>query len=128
MGRWHPGGYLAQRPEPKGDGFIHTAAAGLNLVGQTSILEDCAVLAQAQVFVGNDSGLVHMASAVGIPTLTVFGPTDALRYHPWDQHADWLNEPEGQLEALSGAAVVAPLRLHLERLGVRSGRIADCGV
>ncbi|MGH8513875.1 MAG: hypothetical protein ACREV8_08015 [Gammaproteobacteria bacterium] len=69
-----------------------------------------------------------MASAVGIPTLTVFGPTDASRYHPWGQHADWLCEPEGRLEALSGAAVAARLRLHLERLGVRGGRIADRGV
>ena len=64
-----------------------------------------------------------MASAVGIPTLTVFGPTDALRYHPWGQQADWLCEPEGRLEALSGAAVAARLRRHLERLGVRGGRI-----
>ncbi|MGH8604140.1 MAG: glycosyltransferase family 9 protein, partial [Gammaproteobacteria bacterium] len=69
-------------------------------------------------FVGNDSGLGHMASAVGIPTLTVFGPTDALRYHPWGQQADWLCEPEGRLEALSGAVVAARLGLHLERLGV----------
>ncbi|MCI0460401.1 MAG: serine/threonine protein kinase, partial [Gemmataceae bacterium] len=30
----------------------------------------------------------HMG-AVGTPTLTVFGPTDALRYHPWGQYADW---------------------------------------
>ena len=45
----------------------------LNLAEQTNILEDCAVLARAQVFVGNDSGLGHMASAVAIPTLTVFG-------------------------------------------------------
>ncbi|MGH8509481.1 MAG: glycosyltransferase family 9 protein, partial [Gammaproteobacteria bacterium] len=89
----------------------------LNLAGQTSILEDCAVLAQTQVFVGNDSGLGHMASAVGTPTLTVFGPTDALRYRPWGRHADWLCEPEGRLEALSGAAVAARLRLHLEALG-----------
>ncbi len=100
----------------------------LNLAGQTSILEDCAVLARAQVFVVNDSGLGHMASAVGIPTLTVFGPTDALRYHPWGQQADWLSEPEGRIEALPGAAVAAQLRLHLAQLGVRGGRIADRGV
>jgi|GEM_PF-204350 len=98
----------------------------LNLAGQTSILEDCAVLAQAQVFVGNDSGLGHMASAVGIPTLTVFGPTDALRYHPWGQQADWLCEPEGRLEALSGAAVAARLRLHLERLEVQGDANLRC--
>jgi len=39
------------------------------------------------------------------------------------QRADWVSEPEGQIEALSGAAVAAQLRLHLERLGLRSGRI-----
>jgi len=42
------------------------------------------------VFVGNDSGLGHMASAAGIPTITVFGVGEPDRYRPWGEKALWL--------------------------------------
>jgi len=70
-------------------------AAGLSLptrdlAGATGLLQAAAVLAQARVFVGNDSGLGHMAAACGVPTVTVFGPGEPLRYHPWHPRARWV--------------------------------------
>ena len=44
--------------------------------------EVVAVLNQAQLFIGNDSGLMHMAAASGAPTIGLFGPTDAAVYQP----------------------------------------------
>ncbi len=41
-----------------------------------------AVLAQARCFVGNDSGVTHLAAAVGAPTLALFGPTDPTSWAP----------------------------------------------
>ena len=40
------------------------------------------ILAQAALFVGNDSGPTHLAAALGIPTVAVFGPTDPGVYEP----------------------------------------------
>jgi heptosyltransferase-3 len=41
-----------------------------------------ALLARCQVFVGHDSGITHLAAAVGISTLALFGPTDPLVWGP----------------------------------------------
>lgn len=62
----------------------------LNLAGKTSLLQAAAVLQRAALFVGNDSGLGHLAAACNTPTLTVFGPGDPARYHPWQPRARWV--------------------------------------
>jgi heptosyltransferase II len=56
-------------------------AAGMNhppidLTGKTAIDELPALLSQCHLFIGNDSGAMHVAAAVGLPVVAVFGPTD----------------------------------------------------
>ncbi|HEY9199516.1 MAG TPA: glycosyltransferase family 9 protein [Gammaproteobacteria bacterium] len=82
----------------------------LNLAGKTPLLLAAAVLARMRIFVGNDSGLGHLASAVGTPTLTLFGPGQPERYHPWGEHAHWLTSPEDDLGKLSAEAVAEEIR------------------
>jgi ADP-heptose:LPS heptosyltransferase len=67
----------------------------LNLAGRTDLLQATAVLQQAQLFIGNDSGLGHMAAAAGTPTVTIFGPGDPQRYHPWHPRARWIQSMTG---------------------------------
>lgn len=45
-----------------------------------------AALARARLYVGNDSGLMHMAAAVGTPTVGLFGPSRPELYAPWGEH------------------------------------------
>lgn len=59
----------------------------LDLVGKTDLLTAGAVLRRAALFVGNDSGLMHIAAAAGAPTLGLFGPTQASHYAPWGANA-----------------------------------------
>jgi ADP-heptose:LPS heptosyltransferase len=40
------------------------------------------MLAQARAFVGNDSGVTHLAGALEVPTLALFGPTDPRIWAP----------------------------------------------
>lgn len=54
-----------------------------DFTGQLDVLEAGACLSRAALFVGNDSGLMHMAAAAGTPTLGLFGPTDERVYGPW---------------------------------------------
>lgn len=56
----------------------------LDLSGKSSLPEALGILSLARLFVGNDSGLGHLAGAVGTPTVVVFGPTDPDATRPWD--------------------------------------------
>ena len=59
-------------------------AVVVDLAGKTSLPEVLGVVAEAELFVGNDSGLAHLANAAGTPTTVVFGPTDPDATRPWD--------------------------------------------
>lgn len=51
-------------------------APHLNLIGQTSIRQLMALLSQCRLLLTNDSGPMHIAAALGIPIVALFGPTD----------------------------------------------------
>jgi heptosyltransferase III len=55
----------------------------IDLVGRTDVLTSAACLARCAFFVGNDSGLMHLAAAARIPTLGLFGPSRIEHYAPW---------------------------------------------
>lgn len=48
----------------------------IDLTEKTAIADLPALLSQCHVFIGNDSGAMHVAAAVGLPVVAVFGPTD----------------------------------------------------
>lgn len=48
----------------------------LNLQGKTSLRESMQILARAELSIGNDSGMNHIAEAYEVPVVTIFGPTD----------------------------------------------------
>jgi ADP-heptose:LPS heptosyltransferase len=52
-------------------------------VREPDLLTLSAMLSQAGAFVGNDSGVAHLAAATGIPTLAIFGPTDPVIWAPY---------------------------------------------
>jgi len=54
----------------------------LNLAGATRIGELPALLSSCDIFIGNDSGAMHVAGAVGLPVIGIFGPTDAAATGP----------------------------------------------
>ncbi|MCC7050084.1 MAG: glycosyltransferase family 9 protein [Alphaproteobacteria bacterium] len=55
----------------------------IDLVGQVDLPVAAACLERCALFVGNDSGLMHLAAASGVPTLGLFGPSPDARYAPW---------------------------------------------
>lgn len=54
----------------------------VDLVGALSVAEAAACLARCDLFIGNDSGLMHLAAAAGTPTLGLFGRSRASEYAP----------------------------------------------
>ncbi|HEY1879000.1 MAG TPA: glycosyltransferase family 9 protein [Caulobacteraceae bacterium] len=65
----------------------------IDLVGVESLLVCFAALKRARLFIGNDSGLMHLAAAAAAPTLGLFGPSDDTRYAPWGEAARALRGP-----------------------------------
>ncbi len=71
-----------------------------------SLLELADALAECGAFLGNDSGIAHLAAAVGVPTTALFGPSDADVWAPRGRGGvRVLRAPEGELERLEISAV-----------------------
>ena len=79
----------------------------VDLVGKTDLLTAAAVLRRCALFIGNDTGLMHLAAASGAPTLGLFGPSPVERYAPWGRCTGVA------LTDLSGAALFPPGFDHL---------------
>ena len=59
----------------------------VNMAGKAALVDTGGILQEMDLLIANDSGPVHMAAAIGIPTLVIFGPTDPDRTGPYDnQH------------------------------------------
>jgi ADP-heptose:LPS heptosyltransferase len=71
-------------------------AGAVDLAGQTSLRALLGLLDMAGLFVGNDSGVLHLAAAVGTPSVALFGPTDPGQTGPQGTgHVVLRADPEG---------------------------------
>jgi heptosyltransferase-2 len=105
----------------------------IDLTGKTEIADLPALLAQCHLFVGNDSGAMHVAAAVGLPVVAIFGPTDPLGTSPMTQRRSIVqNKPYCSpcflrrcptdhrcMRAISSSAVYAAAEPWLAIAGVR---------
>jgi heptosyltransferase-2 len=74
-------------PRGKGD--------ALNLCGKMPLKKAAAVIGKCRAFVSNDSGLMHVAAAKGVPVVGIFGPTDHRRTSPYGKGHVVLRSGEG---------------------------------
>jgi ADP-heptose:LPS heptosyltransferase len=79
---------------PWGPGERADAAEVVRLIGDrgvlappTTIRQLAALLRRSALYVGTDSGPMHLASALGVPTVGLFGPSDPVRFAPYRQPA-----------------------------------------
>jgi ADP-heptose:LPS heptosyltransferase len=73
------------------DEINHLAPQVINLCGQTSLFETAGLARRARYVIGNDTGPMHMAAAVGAPTLAVFSAhTDPVWSAPYGPVTGWV--------------------------------------
>lgn len=89
--RFMPVGGPGDRP-PATPALQAAGRLAIDFVGKGDILASAAAIDRAALFVGNDSGLMHVAAAAGKPTLGLFGPTE------W-----WLYGPRGPRTAIAAS-------------------------
>jgi heptosyltransferase-3 len=93
----------------------------IDLIGKTDPLEAAACLQRCALCVANDSGLMHIAAAMGIPTVGLFGPSDDREYAPHGPRAVYLRgapfagldktaNPQGLMEAISVDTVLHKIK------------------
>ncbi|MBI3950021.1 MAG: lipopolysaccharide heptosyltransferase II, partial [Acidobacteria bacterium] len=63
------------------------------LTGQTTLRELVSILSCAQLLISNDTGPAHIGAAVGVPTLTIFGPTEHFATRPFSERATVIRQP-----------------------------------
>jgi ADP-heptose:LPS heptosyltransferase len=66
-----------------------------------------ALLSDSGLYVGNDSGVTHLAAAFGAATLALFGPTSPTAWAPLGRAVRSIAAPGGDLDKLTPQAVLA---------------------
>jgi heptosyltransferase-2 len=59
----------------------------IDLVGKCRLRVTMALLKRCSLFIGNDSGIMHLAAAAGIPLVALFGPQSPVKFGPWSERA-----------------------------------------
>jgi heptosyltransferase-2 len=71
----------------------HSSSQPAILAGRTNVRDLIGVLAHASVLVSNDTGPAHLGAALGVPTVTIFGPTEQFATHPVGPSARTVSHP-----------------------------------
>jgi ADP-heptose:LPS heptosyltransferase len=74
----------------------------IDVIAKASPVVAAAALQRCALYIGNDSGLMHCAAAVGTPTLGLFGPSWPQLYRPWGDHCAFVSTPENYTQLTSG--------------------------
>lgn len=75
---------VTSKPErPTLDELIRSANVPITIFDDLSLPELAALAKRSAIFVGNDSGVAHIAAAVGTPTVVIFGSSNRAHWHPW---------------------------------------------
>ena len=85
----------------------------LDLSGRTTLPELAALLAGADLFIGADSGVMHLAAAAGAPVVAVFGPSNHAAWSPWT--------PDGRAAVIRSGAACSPCSYVGCQIGLREG-------
>ncbi len=99
----------------------------VDLAGETNLKELMALLEQTAVHITGDTGSTHIAAAMGIPTLSLYGPTDPVHAGAWGQAERTLSHRELCTRGCGGKECAHPcLRKHPATEAGESPNVAAC--
>lgn len=85
----------------------------INLMGKTTLTQLADILRSADLYIGTDSGVTHLAAAVRAPVLAIFGPSNHQAWQPWS--------PNGTSVILRSAPECSPCIFVEKGIGLRDG-------
>jgi heptosyltransferase-2 len=92
--------------------LTHMQQPALDLSGQTTLAQLYAFLSRCTLFIGADSGVMHLAAAAGVPLVALFGPSNHHAWQPWAQR---------QSIVLRSAPLCSPCSYIGSGVGLRNG-------
>jgi lipopolysaccharide heptosyltransferase I len=98
---WGPG------EEPLARAIAHGMGPGALVPPPTTITEMVALFRRATLVVGGDTGPVHVAAVLGVPTLGLYGPTSARRNGPYGPRVAVIQSSTGRMDGISVEVVLA---------------------
>lgn len=105
--------YVADLARDMPPGIIRAA-------GKLSFSASAQLVSRAQIYVGPDTALTHVAAALGVPTIALFGPSNPVKWGPWPCKQAWNINPwrhcgsqrQGNVTLLQGAGSCVPCLLE----------------
>jgi heptosyltransferase I len=97
---WGPG------EEPLARAIAHGMRTGALVPPPTTIIEMIALFRRAVLVVGGDTGPVHVAAVLGVPTIGLYGPTSARRNGPYGPRVATIQSPTGRMDDVSVDSVL----------------------
>ncbi len=88
-------------------------APAVNLTGKTTLTQLADVIRSADLYIGADSGALHVAASVRTPVVAIFGPSNHEAWSPWS--------PGGQVTVLRSAPECSPCSYVGQDIGARDG-------
>ncbi len=124
LGRWLSDrgmGVVVTGVESDQEAYCEQVIQGLpgavNLVGRVTLPALGCLLSRAALYVGTDTAVSHMAGAVGVPTVVLFGPSNPVKWGPWPKdfppttHSPWVrrgSQRQGNVFLLQGEGECVP--------------------
>src|SRR6185436_7704716 len=133
---WHAEGWIATAQWLTGRGYRVVLSGGpdaaelayvrelarrmppsvINAAGRLTLGATGCLLSRAAVYVGPDTAVTHMAAALGVPTVALYGPTDPVKWGPWPGGHTVISNPwhrlgsqaSGNVRLIQGNASCAP--------------------
>jgi heptosyltransferase-2 len=93
--------------------LMRTLPDAPRLAGCT-LLEVASVLANCAAYLGNDSGITHLAAALGVPVVALFGPSNPEHWAPRGPRVTLLQAPDGKTAEIKVAEVAAAVSQAME--------------
>jgi lipopolysaccharide heptosyltransferase III len=115
------------------ESLMAQSSARLIAMNDLSLPEVAALAARARLFIGNDSGIAHMAAAVGAPCVVIFGSSNRAHWRPWTTRSSEIVFEEMPCQPCPGyfcAEFEKPeciLRVPIERVVAAVDRVLRAG-
>jgi len=107
-------------------------AGTISAAGKLTLGASANLVSRARIYVGPDTAMTHVAAALGVPTVALYGPTNCVKWGPWPKaHPHDINpwnrlgsQRQGNVLLLQGAGACVPC--HLEGCDRHIDSYSDC--